>query len=292
MKLSASFDDRLNAGLETMSPSEQRVSRYFQNNREEVLFASASALAKKTGTSDATVIRTAKALGFSGMEDLRRTLAAELRQNLSPASRLASTLDEVGDDLQAAFNVTLDIHQKAIEDLRRDVTSEQFETAVQFISNAQRLLIFGIGPSSAMATYFEIQLGRFGIEALSLTQTGLLLADGLQKLRKGDLLVVFAYSRVYRELATLLAQADRLGVKKILITDTLGGTLRQRVDLVLSVARGRADLLSMHTATLGLIEALLVGLATTRPQETMASLRGLNQLRTELVGKSMDLPEY
>jgi DNA-binding MurR/RpiR family transcriptional regulator len=119
----------------------------------------------------------------------------------------------------------------------------------------------------------------------------LLLADGLQKLRAGDLLVVFAYSRVYRELATLLEHADRCGVKKILITDTLGGSLGRRVDLVLSVARGRADLLSMHTATLGLIEALLVGLATTRPEQTMASLRGLNQLRTELVGKSMGLPE-
>jgi DNA-binding MurR/RpiR family transcriptional regulator len=292
MNLETPFEERLKAGLESMSPAELRVSRYFQDNREEVLFASASALAKKAGTSDATVIRTAKALGFSGMEELRRTLAAELRENLSPATRLAGTLGEVGDDLQAAFNVTLNIHQKAIEDLRRDVTPEQFETAVQFISGARRLLIFGIGPSSAMATYFEIQLGRFGIEALSLTQTGLLLADGLQKLRKGDLLVVFAYSRVYRELATLLDHADRCGVKKILITDTLGGTLGQHVDLVLSVARGRADLLSMHTATLGLIEALLVGLATTRPEETMTSLRSLNQLRTELVGKSMGLPEH
>jgi DNA-binding MurR/RpiR family transcriptional regulator len=274
-----------------MSPAELRVSRYFQGNREEVLIASASALAKKTGTSDATVIRTAKALGFAGMEDLRHTLAAELRQNLSPVSRLASTLDEVGDNLQAAFNVTLDIHQKAIEGLRRDVTAEQFERAVKLIGNAQRLVIFGIGPSSAMAAYFEIQLGRFGVEALSLTQTGLLLADGLQKIKKGDLLLVFAYTRVYRELATLLAQADHCGVPRILITDTLGGTLRQRVDLVLSVARGRADLLSMHTATLGLIEALLVGLATTRPEKTIANLRGLNRLRTELVGKSMDLPE-
>jgi len=291
MQHSMPFEKRRKAGLHSMSPAEQRVSRYFQDNREEVLFASASVLAKKTGTSDATVVRTAKALGFSGMEELRRTLAAELRKNLTPATRLAGTLDEVGDDLQAAFNVTLNIHQKAIEDLRRDVTPEQFEKAVQFISNARRLLIFGIGPSSAMATYFEIQLGRFGIEALSLTQTGLLLADGLQKLREGDLLIVFAYSRVYRELTTLLEHADRCGVRKILITDTLGGSLRRRVDLILSVARGRADLLSMHTATLGLIEALLVGLATTRPEQTMASLRGLNQLRTELVGKSMGLPE-
>ena len=285
------FEKRREAELQSMSPAEQRVSRYFQDNREEVLFASASVLAKKTGTSDATVVRTAKALGFSGMDELRRTLAAELRENLTPATRLAGTLDEVGDDLQAAFNMTLNIHQKAIEDLRRDVTPEQFETAVQLISNARRVLIFGIGPSSAMASYFEIQLGRFGIEALSLTQTGLLLADGLQKLRKGDLLVVFAYGRVYRELATLLEHADRCGVKKILVTDTLGGRLRRRVDLVLGVARGRAELLSMHTATLGLIEALLVGLATTRPEQTMASLKSLNQLRTELVGKSMGLPE-
>jgi DNA-binding MurR/RpiR family transcriptional regulator len=154
------FEKRRESGLQSMSPAEQRVSRYFQDNREEVLFASASVLAKKTGTSDATVVRTAKALGFSGMDELRRTLAAELRENLTPAARLAGTLDEVGDDLQAAFNVTLNIHQKAIEDLRRDVSPEQFEMAVQLISNARRLVIFGIGPSSAMATYFEIQLGR------------------------------------------------------------------------------------------------------------------------------------
>ena len=289
MKPSIPFDDCVSASLGTMSPAEQRVSRFFQSNREEVLFLSAAALAKKAGTSDATVIRTVKSLGFAGMEELRGTLAKELKRDLSPANRLASTLAEVGDDLDAAFNRTLDIHQQALEDLRRDVTSEQFRAAIQFVGAARRVCIFGIGPSSAMASYFEIQLGRFGVEAFSLTQTGLLLADGLQKLRKDDLLFVLAYSRVYPELATLLEHADLHGIVKILITDTLGGVLRQRVDLVLSVARGRADMLSMHTATLGLIETLLVGLATTRPDATIASLSSLNQLRTALAGKSMGL---
>ena len=283
------FDDCISAGMETMSPTEQRVCRYFRDHREEALFASASALAKKAGTSDATVIRAVKALGFSGMEDLRRTLAAELTKPLSPDSRLAGTLNAVGDGLEGAFNVTLDIQQKALEDLRRDVTAAQFQNAVEFIGNARRVFVFGIGPSSAMATYFEIQLGRFGIDALSLTHTGLLLADGLQKLAKGDLLIVFAYSRVYRELAAALKAAASCGVTRLLVTDTLGGKLRNRVDLVLNVARGRTDMFSMHTATLGLIEALLVGLATTRPKETTASLKHLNQLRAELVGNSMQL---
>jgi len=276
--------------LERISPAEQRVARFFQENREEVLIASAAALAEKTGTSDATVVRTAKALGFAGMEALRRSLAGELRKNPSPANRMTRTLSEIGDDLEAAFEVTLDVHQKSIEGLRRDITPDKFGSTVQSIVDARRVFIFGIGPSSAMADYFTVQLGRFGIDTLSLTQTGLLLADGLQKLREGDLLMIFAYGRVYRELAALLDQADRCRVTKILFSDTLGAKLRNRVDWVLPVARGRADMFSMHTATLALIEAILVGVAIDRPGETVASLETLNRLRSGLAGKAMNLP--
>ncbi|HEX9791945.1 MAG TPA: MurR/RpiR family transcriptional regulator [Kiloniellales bacterium] len=290
MQSSDSFDDRLNICLDAIRPAERRVAQFFQANREEVLIASASALARQTGTSDATVIRTAKALGFAGMEDLRRTLAQELRGNLTPAGRMARTLRSVGDDLESALSMTLNIHQESLEALGRDITPRIFRTAVRLILAARRVIIFGIGPSSAMAEYFTIQLGRFGIDAQSLTQTGLLLADGVHRLVKGDLVVVFAYGRVYRELAVLLDQADRRRVAKILLSDTLGPKLRDRVDVVLPVARGRADMLSMHTATLALIEALLVGVATKRPKETIASLNDLNGIRAALAGKPMDLP--
>jgi len=57
------------------------------------------------------------------------------------------------------------------------------------------------------------------------------------------------------------------------------------------VARGRADMLSMHTATLGLIEALLVGIATQRPRETLSSLKSLNDAREKLAGEPMSLPQ-
>ena len=141
-----------------------------------------------------------------------------------------------------------------------------------------------------MASYFAIQLGRFGLDGASLTQTGLLLADDLHRLRHGDLVVVLAYGRIYREVDVLLNQARRLDLETILVSDTLGPALRKHVDLVLPVARGRVDQLSMHTATLGLIEALLVGVAAMRPVETIANLKQLNGLRAELAGNSMHLP--
>jgi DNA-binding MurR/RpiR family transcriptional regulator len=284
------FEERVTERFGQMSPAEQRVVRFFQANREEVLIASAAALAAKAETSDATIVRATRALGFSGLDDLRRTLADELRSSLSPAERLTRTLGEVGGSLSAAFEVTLDIHLRSLESLRRAITPELFEKAVDGIAGAPRILVFGIGPSSAIAHYLVVQLGRFGLDAASLTNTGLLFADDLRKLRRGDLIIMLAYGRVYAELAALLDEVHRCGLRSFLLTDTLAATLRHRVDLVLPVARGHSEMLSMHTATLGFIEALLVGVATKRPGETLASLKELNEVRERLAGTPMNLP--
>jgi DNA-binding MurR/RpiR family transcriptional regulator len=278
------FDERVVLRAAEMSPAERRVARYFQANREEVLISSAAALAAKAETSDATVVRATRALGFSGLDELRRALADELRTSLSPAARLSRTLSEVGDDLFAALGTTLDIHAGCLESLRRSITPALFEAAVDAVAGAARVLVFGLGPSGAIADYLVIQLGRFGLIAEALANTGLLFADDLRRLREGDLVVILAYGRVYAELAALLDEIARRRLRSFLITDTLAETLRGRVDFVVPVPRGRAEMLSMHTATLGFIEALLVGVATRRPAETLASLQALNKTREKLGG--------
>jgi DNA-binding MurR/RpiR family transcriptional regulator len=285
MAMATSFEERVADHLAAMSPAEQRVVRYFQENREEVLIASAAALAAKAETSDATVVRATKALGFAGLDELRRTLADELRTALSPAERLTRTLGEVGSDLNAAFEMTLDTHLRSLEGLRRSISPELFEEAVEGIVGARRVVVFGLGPSSAISSYLVVQLNRFGLEALSLSNTGLLFADDLRRLREGDLVIMLAYGRVYAELAALLKEVGRRGLQSFLVTDTLAAILRHRVGLVLPVARGRSDMISMHTATLGFIEALLVGIAARKPAETLAALKELNDARERLAGK-------
>jgi DNA-binding MurR/RpiR family transcriptional regulator len=285
-----SFTARTSAAIHRLSSAEQAVVRFFQENREEVLVGSAASLATKIGTSDATVIRATQALGYSGLDELRRDIVDELRMSLSPAARLTRTLDAVKGDASSALGVVVDIHVRALEKLRRDIGTAQFEAAIELLAKAHRVVVFGIGPSSALADYFAIQLGRFGIESISLIQTGLLLADGLNRLKQGDLVVALAYGRVYQEIQTLLSQANRLQLPKMLLTDTLTAALGKKVDLVLPVARGNAEWFSTHTATLGLIEAMLVGLAAKRPTDALASLKNLNRLRSELAGEMMSLP--
>jgi DNA-binding MurR/RpiR family transcriptional regulator len=284
------LEARLDASRERLRPTELRVAQFLRDNREEVLVSSASALAARTNTSDATVIRTVKAIGYAGMAEIRQGLASELRADLSLASRMARTLDEVGDAPVGSFALTLQRHQEALERLQQDIRPALFRAVVDQIVSAPRIFIFGIGPSSAMASYFSLQLGRFGLDAASLTDTGLLLADGLHRLKRADLLILLAFGRPYREVAALIGHAEVLGLGTILITDALGSKLSRRVDHILPVQRGRVDALSLHTATLALIETLLVGIAAKRPSETVASLKKLNSLRTKVAGLPMDLP--
>jgi DNA-binding MurR/RpiR family transcriptional regulator len=283
------FDDRIAEHFADMGPAEQRVVRFFQHHREEVLMASATAMALKAKTSDATVVRAARGLGYSGLDGLRRALAQEMRENLSPADRLTRTLDVVGSNAATAFRTTIDMHLECLQSLASSIGPKHFEDAVDAIIAAQRIVTFGIGPSSAVANYFAIQLGRFGADAISLTNTGLLFADDLARLRGGDLVIIFAYGRVYVELRALLDAAKELRLRTILVTDTLAVRLKRRVDMILSVPRGRSDMLSMHTATLGFIEALLVGVAAKRPEKTLSSLQKLDIARNRLAGKTTKL---
>ena len=286
-----SFDELVTLRLPHLSPAEAKVVRLFRDHREEVLLASVASLAARAGTSDATVIRAARTLGFDGMDDLRRRIADDVRRRLSQADRLTATLEEVGGDLGNALRMTLDVQAEALAELRRDLDPQIYASAVAFLAEAPRVLAFGLGPSSCIVEYLALQLQRFGVRAGTLTRTGLLAADDLSRLRAGDRIVVLAYGRAYPEVAALLDEAERLELRRLLVTDTLDPALRRRFDVVLRVARGRADMLSMHGATLSLIEALLVGVATLRPKETLASLGRLNALREKLAGASMDLPE-
>src|SRR5436190_18649422 len=95
--------DRLAARQEALAPAERRVAEYLLAAGPEVTLLSAAEIAARTGTSDATVVRAAKALGYGSLHELRRALAAP---NPSLADRLRRTLDETAEGGLLATSVS------------------------------------------------------------------------------------------------------------------------------------------------------------------------------------------
>jgi DNA-binding MurR/RpiR family transcriptional regulator len=273
------FDAQVNAALKGLAPAEQRMARFFVDEKEAVLLGSAARIAERAGTSDATVVRTAQSLGYESLSDLREVLLSELTGSPSPGRRLKRTLDETGSDAARALTHVIDAHEDALDVLKRDDFAAAFARAIALLADADRRHVFGIGPSGALAQYATLQFNRIGLPSNALSATGVALADQLLWLKKGDAVLMIAYAPLYREVDVVLQHAGRHEVPVVLISDSLGPLIKESVAETLPVPRGRADHLAMHGGTMVVIEALTIGLAARHPAQAFDNLDQLSALR-------------
>ncbi len=283
------FGQRLAEREAALPPAGRRVARFIDQNRAAVLASSALELAASTGTSDATVVRSVQALGFTGLGDLKQALVAALGRASTPADAMDRTLAAVGADTARAVDLVIDAHAEAFAALREASSRERIVTAVKTLHPASRIVVFGIGPSAALADYVSLLLERAGRRTKKLNATGTMLADQMLDLRHGDALLALAYGRPYREVSAVLAEGRRLGLPVVLVTDSPGSRLGRSVDVVLAAQRGQAGKVALHGATLVGLEALVLGLATANRDAAITALGRLNELRTAIAGDSPDL---
>src|SRR5947209_17732071 len=68
---------RVARALGHLTPAQRQVAEYLVGAGRSAMVQSASAIAERLGVSDATVVRTAQALGYSGLPEMRRALAGQ-----------------------------------------------------------------------------------------------------------------------------------------------------------------------------------------------------------------------
>src|SRR6478609_12202192 len=133
-----SFSARVAGRADDVAPAERRVAERLLELGPEATLLSAAALAERLGTSDATVVRTAKALGYRNLAELRQVLIAAGRANPSPGERLRRTLDDVPQD--ELFATTIRSHLRDLDALTQNVTSQQFEAAIAVLAASDRVV--------------------------------------------------------------------------------------------------------------------------------------------------------
>ncbi len=273
------FRARMDTHGGTLPPASRRVAEYIDANRAAVLASSALELAARTDTSDATVIRTVQTLGFAGLGALKQALVASVERPSTLADDMRRTLGDVGESTTRAVELVLKEHEEALRSLRLAASRAQIVAAVSALHPAERIAVFGIGPSAALASYVATLLARVGRRVLTLNTTGAMLADQMLDLRSGDALLVLAYGRAYGEVVAVFAEARRLGLPIVLVTDSLDQKLARFATVILPARRGRAERVALHGATLVCLEALVLGLAAASKTDAVATLERLDRLR-------------
>jgi DNA-binding MurR/RpiR family transcriptional regulator len=176
-----------------------------------------------------------------------------------------------------------------VASLQRGTARRALTEAVRMLHPAERVVVFGVGPTGPLAHYVSALLRRHGRRTGILDATGTALADQLLDLKAGDVLLAMAYGRAYVEVVAAFAEADRLHLPVVLITDSLDERLSRKATVVVPTKRGKASRAALHGATLVTLEALVLGLAAADQRRSMDTLRKLDRLRKLVAGDRRDV---
>ncbi len=281
------FRQRIENRLPDLTKSQHRVASYLLANYDEVAFLPAVDLAERLDLSQATLVRFAKAIGYSGFRDLRRSLQGLFRVRATPASRLQQKLGELASSQGHVLGKVLAMELQYLTEASHTVDPADFDHAVEILLNSQRIFVYASGPSGILADLAELRFRRLGILTISMTESGRHLLEKLQLLQSGDAVLVAGFHHVVPEVLAVLDYARATGCRSILITDTLGSALRDKPEVILAARRGPVSTFHSLTVPMSILNALILAVAMAKPDESLSALNRLQRLRA---ASGLDVP--
>ncbi len=100
----------------------------------------------------------------------------------------------------------------------------------------------------------------------------------------GDVVVVYAPGRLLTDIEVVLDHAAQVDAASILVTDSLGPVLGDRVDVALTALYSGGGMASEELASIVLNDALLLALKERGAARAADAGEALNRLRTSLTG--------
>lgn len=273
------FQQRLESYLPDLTKSQQRIAHYLLASYDEAAFLPAADLAQRLDLSEATLVRFAKAVGYDGFRELRRSLQELFRAKATPASRLQHKLSELASSQGHVLNKVLAMEVQYLTEASQSIEPADFDHAVEILLSGRKVFVYASGPSAVLADLAELRFRRLGILTISMTESGRHLLEKLQLLEPGDVVLVAGFHHMRPEIAAVFDHAQATGCRSILLTDTLGPSLRDKADVVLSARRGPVSTFHSLTVPMSVLNALILAVAMARPDESLAALSRLDRLR-------------
>lgn len=244
-----------------------KLIEYIEMNTEKFLFMSISQLSESTGMSEATISRFARHMGYQDYKELRNGIIKQKTQN-GAAGKLAGTLlKDEGFDSYKWFSYQQECLQKTAENIEPEV----FSDAVSMVQKAQRIYIHAKNASAAAGQLLFFRLRRLGLDVSVIPSGGSEVMEGIAHAKKGDLVILFSFSKLSKEGSVILDYSHKAGYQTLSFTSRKFIQKEQQADLNLYVYRGEEmEYHSMCTA-IAMIDALVLALA--EKMQTLSSER-------------------
>ena len=272
---------------ETLTAGERGVAEVAEQDPLAVATSTALDIARIAGTSEATVTRAARKLGFDGLKEFKQACAAAAGRDPGLGTSIRSLLDSLGDEAATlsggeTARAVLTDSARALLRFAESFPAEVFEEVVGLVESAPRTVLYGLGTAARVAGYLSLCLGRVGVGSLVLAGSGHALADDVHRLDSDDVVVVIAPRVLLNDVENLIDLALPR-VRRVVLVSQVRPPRKRRDEVVFLELPGTTG--SAATEAVGawsLSDALVAELARRNPAAAIEARNAVQRLRDGL----------
>jgi DNA-binding MurR/RpiR family transcriptional regulator len=284
-----SIQSTIQARAGSLPPTIRRVADAIIDRPQLVVENSISEVARACDTSEASIVRFCRAIGFTGFSQLKLQMAAELAKesaefgigepgsygaDISPSDTLAEMVAKIASSEILGIRETAD-----------SIDFDVLRRVVRKLERAKRVVLFGVGASNAGAQDLAQKLLRIGHVALAFHDAHDAMVSAAL-LGTDDVAIGFSHSGRTRETHAFLRGASESGAYTVAVTNVSDSPLAGVANSVLRTAvretTFRSGAMASRIAQLTIVDYLFVGVARSRYDHTVQALKSTYEIVSEL----------
>ena len=250
-----------------LTKTAQIIADFVIDHEEEACFMTSTDIAVRLEVSESSVIRFARALGFTGFMDFQKNLrktyskkVASISSNITvPSERLIQSVSTNGgqDYMEVHF-------KNVVNDIRSVVQKNSqkiFDDAADIILKSHRKFIISSRANAGVGSYMHLLLKHMLDGVYSTNQEALNVIDILSDADERDCAIVFSFPRYSQLDLSALEMVTEQGTKVIVFTDRPSSPAAQYAAVEIIVDVDTSVFFNSYTGVQFAMETLCVALS-------------------------------
>ncbi|NME36638.1 MULTISPECIES: MurR/RpiR family transcriptional regulator [Fusobacterium] len=256
--------------MDNFTKQQKKIAQYLLEHYEEAVFFTAEELGEKSKTSEPTVVRFVKKIGFSKYSDLQNELRKVLKGKLYQVDRL--NLPTEKNDLLSfvAYSMNKDI--ESIRKTLKNINESDLNKAIDWLLSSEKVFIVATHAEYGLACYFGHSLSWIRDKVFVLTTLHGMNYDEMYNITEKDLLVAISFPPYPKYTVDILNFNFLKGIRTLGITDNENSPISLFSNCCLYAHNEQISFVDNSAPTLSLLSVIL----------TLVSKKDLNRANKKL----------
>jgi DNA-binding MurR/RpiR family transcriptional regulator len=242
-----------------LTPSESRIADFLQRTYPEVVFETATSIAKKVGVSKPTVVRYISRLGYESFTQFQEYLQQEVQARLDrPIERYPLRKKQVMEGASDVLGKNFAYITKNLREAQARIKDSQFQKAARELAlSPGSVYIVGNLSSFGIAHYLWYYLNYLRDHVYLLDNLGSTLPGRLFHVTKQDVLFVITHRRYSRNTQLVAEHFAQKGGRILVLADGEVTPVSHLAKILLVAPSASVSMFDSCCAFLAVIESLL-----------------------------------